>query len=128
LIDIILAIQILTTLESNGRPNAIGDNGRAVGALQIHPIMVRECNRIVGKEFFRCSDRYNKPKSELMAGVFLRYQIKRFRLINKRNPTLKEVCCSWNSGNILKQQPKRYLSRVTKLLESINKTDRLKEK
>jgi hypothetical protein len=123
LIDIVLAIQILTTLESNGRVDAVGDNGKAIGALQIHPIMVRECNRITGKHIFNYQDRRNQSKSELMAAVFLRYQIKRFRAKYKRCPTMQEVCCCWNSGNIMKKQPHQYLSRVRKLLESMRSKD-----
>ena len=40
-------IEALIAVESRGNPAAIGDNGLAVGVLQIHPIMVRDVNRIL---------------------------------------------------------------------------------
>lgn len=61
-------IEAVIWQESRGNANAIGDNGRAVGVLQIHPIMVREANRIVvmgggetGK--YTYDDRYDVEKS-----------------------------------------------------------------
>ena len=36
-------------VESRGNDSAVGDNGSAVGCLQIHPIMVREVNRLLAK-------------------------------------------------------------------------------
>lgn len=53
--------------ESRGNENAVGDNGNAIGVLQIHPIMVREANRIlkilgINKEY-SYEDRYIREKS-----------------------------------------------------------------
>ncbi len=41
-------IAALITVESNGRDNAVGDGGRAIGALQIHKSVVVDVNRIAG--------------------------------------------------------------------------------
>lgn len=53
--------------ESRGNETCVGDNGKAVGVLQIHPIMVREANRIlkmkkIDKEY-TYEDRYSREKS-----------------------------------------------------------------
>ena len=53
--------------ESRGVEDCIGDNGKAVGVLQIHPVMVREANRILrmngeDKEY-SYDDRYSREKS-----------------------------------------------------------------
>lgn len=53
--------------ESRGNETCVGDNGKAVGVLQIHPIMVREANRIlkmknIDKEY-TYEDRYSRDKS-----------------------------------------------------------------
>ena len=57
-----LFVEAVIWRESRGDSNAIGDNGKAVGVLQIHPIMVREANRILamnGKEnSYTYDDRY----------------------------------------------------------------------
>lgn len=51
-------------VESSGRTNAVGDGGGAVGVLQIHPIMLREANRILGCREFTLADRWSRPRSE----------------------------------------------------------------
>lgn len=44
-------IAALITVESGGRDNAIGDGGRAIGALQIHKSVVVDVNRIAGTSY-----------------------------------------------------------------------------
>lgn len=44
-------IAALISLESGGNDLAIGDRGQAVGALQIHPAVVRDANRIAGTHY-----------------------------------------------------------------------------
>ena len=58
-----LFVEAVIWRESRGNSSAIGDNGKAVGVLQIHPIMVREANRILamnGKENSYTYDKYSK--------------------------------------------------------------------
>lgn len=66
-VDWDLFIEAVIWKESRGNENSVGDNGKAVGVLQIHPIMVREANRIlsiknIDKEY-TYDDRYNREKS-----------------------------------------------------------------
>lgn len=60
-------VEAIIWKESRGNENSVGDNGNAVGVLQIHPIMVREANRILqmrGEEKkYAYEDRYSKEKS-----------------------------------------------------------------
>lgn len=62
-------IEAVIWKESRGDENAIGDNGKAVGVLQIHPIMVREANRILAMkdeskaDYYKYDDRYSREKS-----------------------------------------------------------------
>ena len=60
-------IEAVIWKESRGNETCIGDNGNAVGVLQIHPIMVREANRILsmkGKDaVYVYDDRYSREKS-----------------------------------------------------------------
>ena len=44
-------IAALIAVESGGRDNAIGDGGRAIGALQIHKAVVVDVNRIAGTSY-----------------------------------------------------------------------------
>lgn len=83
-------INAIIEVESSYSPNALGDNGLAVGILQIHPIMVREANRIIKKQKYKYSDRKDRQKS---IEVFLIYQ-------RHWNPTgdVRLGCKLWNSG------------------------------
>ena len=54
---------LLITLESGGDCSAIGDNGRAVGCLQIHEIYVHDVNRIYKTKYRWPEDCYDLGKS-----------------------------------------------------------------
>jgi hypothetical protein len=60
-------IEAVIWKESRGVEDCIGDSGKAVGVLQIHPIMVREANRILSirgeKKNYAYDDRYSREKS-----------------------------------------------------------------
>ena len=47
-------------VESEGRANIVSRDGRYVGCLQIAPILVRQCNIILGYNKFTLKDRYSK--------------------------------------------------------------------
>lgn len=57
-------------VESGGDPCAIGDGGKAVGILQIHPIMVADVNRIVGGPLYSLADRRDVLKSVEMFVIY----------------------------------------------------------
>lgn len=83
LISLVLAIapatvtldQILDAIaivESNNNPNAVGDQGRAIGAYQLHKIYVDDVNRIA-KTKYKYQDRYDPIKSRNMVALYLMY-------------------------------------------------------
>jgi len=98
---------LLIAIESGGDSKAIGDGGRAVGILQIHPIMIRECNRITGRKRWTLADRLDPVESVKMCTLYLSYQRAR-----KPEAGLVELGCSWNSGSIMKPLPKKYRAKL----------------
>ena len=67
-------IETLCIIESGGDSAAVGDGGRAIGILQIWPIMVREASRVSGIPF-ALADRWSPSKSRQMAwAVLIHYQ------------------------------------------------------
>ena len=73
-------------VESGGDANAVGDNGKAVGAYQIHKIYVDDVNRILQEDHlykheispeispvFTYGDRLDKAKSRQMTRIYLRH-------------------------------------------------------
>jgi len=110
-------IDNLIVIESGGKADAVGDRGLAVGILQIHPIMIREANRILGREAFTIADRLNPAKSRQVAKVFLAYQVDRYKKKHGEYPSELRLACSWNSGSIMKQMPGAYLKKYVKFEE-----------
>ena len=69
-----ILIPLLLQVETGGcaDPNtAIGDNGNAVGCLQIWKIVVKDVNRIQKKQVFNDNDRLNREKSIEMCKIYL---------------------------------------------------------
>ncbi|HPC97045.1 MAG TPA: transglycosylase SLT domain-containing protein [Sedimentisphaerales bacterium] len=68
LVKTLLAVAMV---ESGGDPCATGDGGRAVGILQIRPIMVADVNRIVGQQQrYTLADRRDVRKSVEMFVIY----------------------------------------------------------
>jgi hypothetical protein len=110
-------IIMLHMIESGGRMNPPdGDKGLAVGPLQIHPIMVEEVNRIVGRERFRLEDRRSFVASYSMCATFLRYQRKRWRSKYGYDCTTATLMGSWNSGSVFHDATLSYQQKIHKQL------------
>ncbi len=60
-------------VESGGDANAVGDDGKAIGAYQIHKIYVRDANRILGQDKFAYADRWDKHKSREMTAIVIQH-------------------------------------------------------
>jgi len=79
-------------VESEGNPNAV--SGNSVGAMQITPILVKDCNQILqqkkSKKRYTLADRYSVEKSKEM---FLLFQ-------SHYNPmnSIEKAIRSWNGG------------------------------
>ena len=94
-----ILIPILMQIESNNNPDAIGDNGDAVGILQIHEIMVDDVNRIIGTEVFDYDDRTDKNASIAMCRTYLKhYGRNKVSLKNTKIENLVVLGRMWNAG------------------------------
>ena len=82
-------ISAIIQVESGGDTLAYNSKEDAVGCLQIRPIMVREVNRLVGKDSFKLKDRWSKAKSIQMFNI-LRSHLK--------GATDEEIARTWNGG------------------------------
>lgn len=91
-------IEDLIRVESGGKANAVGDNGKAYGCLQIHATMVLEANRIVGKGSYTHHDMFDPVKAKEVAEVVLRHYSNHIRKTTGREATRKELAFVWNGG------------------------------
>ena len=103
-------ISAIIQVESGGDTLAYNLKEDAVGCLQIRPIMVREVNRLVGKDSFTLSDRWSKVKSIQMFNV-LRSNIK--------EASNEKIARVWNGGynGHKKQSTIKYWNKVKKQIK-----------
>lgn len=99
-------------VESNGNPNA--RRGNSLGAMQITPVLVAECNDILksrrSKKRYKLSDRFSVAKSKEM---FLLIQ-------SKHNPmnNIERAIRSWNGGlHYSVSRTQRYFERVMRAMK-----------
>ena len=86
---------ILIMVESGGNPEAIGDNGKALGVLQIHAAYVEDVNRIYGTTY-KHQDALCRDTSIEIATLYLSYYGSPERL--GRNPTVRDLALIHQGG------------------------------
>lgn len=111
-----ILISALIIVESGGNDNAIGDNGKAFGPLQIHQVMVDDVNRIAGANYSH-KDAFNRKNSIDMLRIFTTHYVNEARL--GRKPTMEDVARCWNGGpnGYRKAATARYWEKVKQQLE-----------
>lgn len=82
-------ISALMIVESSGNDQAIGDNGRALGPLQIHKSVVLDVNRITGSNY-RHSEMTNRVAARAVCQAYLEHY--------GRGKSLEEQARIWNGG------------------------------
>ena len=88
-------INAIIKVESNDNVNAIGDNGKAVGCMQIWKVVVDDVNK-VSKLKYNYNDRFNKEKSIEIFKLYINKYATAKRL--GRTPTDEDVARIWNGG------------------------------
>ena len=99
-------------VESEGNPKAV--SGNSCGAMQITPILVRECNNILkrrkSKKRFKLSDRFNVAKSKEMFILF--------QSVHNPQNSIEQAIRSWNGGlRYSIKGTQRYFNKVMNLLK-----------
>jgi hypothetical protein len=82
-------ITALMIVESSGNDQAIGDNGRALGPLQIHRGVVLDVNRITGSHY-KHSEMTNRVAARAVCQAYLEHY--------GRGKTTEEQARIWNGG------------------------------
>ena len=103
-------IEAIIEVESGNDTLAYNSKEDAVGCLQIRPIMVREVNRLLGKDSFKLKDRWSKAKSIQMFNI-LRSHLK--------GASDEEIARTWNGGYTghKKQSTIKYWNKVKKQIK-----------
>ena len=96
-------------VESEGNAQAVDKSGKSCGIMQITPILVKECNRILelrkSSKRYTMGDRFSESKSKEM---FLLYQ----SFYNPQHDVEKAIR-TWNGGiNYTKRGTQKYFEKV----------------
>jgi hypothetical protein len=118
----------LAIVESSLNPLAVGDNGNAVGYLQITPAVVEDVNTFYGTTY-HMDDRYDTRKSVEICKKYLKYWGEVFEKKTGRPPSAEIYAKMWNGGCYAwkKTDPKVlknldiYWDKVNKQLDNIDK-------
>ncbi len=106
-------------VESKGDTNAVGDNGRAVGAYQIHHCFVEDASyaRKYDWHNFTDKDRLNKKECREMIRCYMSLYASYGRL--GREPTFEDIARIFNGGpdGWKKKSTKAYWLKVKKRME-----------
>lgn len=105
-------MEAIIEVESEGNPKAV--SGNSCGAMQITPILVKECNDILkkqkSKKRFKLSDRFNVGKSKEMFVLIQAHH-------NPENNVEKAIR-SWNGGPRYSiRGTQKYLNKVMSILK-----------
>ena len=82
-------ISALIAVESSGNDLAIGDQGRAIGPLQIHRAVVVDVNRFTGSHY-RHQDMTNRAAARAVCQAYLEHY--------GRGATTEQLARRWNGG------------------------------
>ena len=82
-------ISALMLVESSNNDLAIGDQGRAIGCLQIHRAVVLDVNRITGSHY-RWESMTNRVQARAVCAAYLTHY--------GRGATTEQLARRWNGG------------------------------
>ena len=107
-------IDAIIEVESGGKADAVDKGGKSCGAMQITPILVEECNRILelrkSKKRYSMKDRFSVSKSKEM---FLLFQ----SFYNPKN-SVELAIRSWNGGmGYTKKGTQKYFEKVMRKMK-----------
>lgn len=107
----------IITVESNGKVDAVGDGGKAIGILQIHACVIVDVNRVHGTSY-SLDDRKNPDKSLDIAYLYLSHWGKSYHRKTGKAPTTETLSRIWNGGpnGWKKEATVKYWNKVNKQL------------
>ena len=123
--NLILAIAIV---ESSLNPLAVGDDGKAWGALQIHMCVIEDVNHFYDMDF-TSQDRLSFDKSQDIFKYYTDYWSAVYEKDTGKDADFEILARIWNGGAYGYNKPhtKIYWLRVKKQLDKINKLSKLYE-
>lgn len=108
-------ITALMIVESGGDASAIGDNGKAIGCLQIHEAVVQDVSKHFGIDI-KHNTLFDKKLSIAVCSAYLRMWGRHYQETTGKEPTYEILARIWNGGpnGWQKESTKKYWCKVRK--------------
>ena len=116
-------INALIAVESNGDTNAIGDNGKAFGCLQIHKCVIKDVNQIY-KTSYQHYEMFDRQKSIDVCKKYLTFWSKMYKENTGKKVTWEVLARLWNGGPMFYLKKNKTDSYWKKVKKAINKNKR----
>jgi len=84
-------------IESNFNTNAVGDNGKAYGLLQIHKEVIDDVNRYYGTTYTH-DEMFDSICAVEVFHLYIKMGISRYKKKYKKNPDIQHIVRMWNGG------------------------------
>ena len=110
-------VDALIQVESNGKTNAIGDNGKAKGCLQIWDCVLVDVNKAYKKKYTK-QDCFDKEKSKEICNLYLKLYGRAYEKKTGKKATAEVLARIWNGGpsGYKKQETVKYWNKVSKYI------------
>lgn len=110
-------LDAISIVESNNNPNAVGDNGNAIGCYQIWPLYMRDVIRI-SRKVYMYADRLDPEKSREMVKIYLTHYGKVYKRKTGLEPTDEIYSRIHNGGpnGYKKEATKKYWLKVQNIM------------
>ena len=97
-----ILIAALISVESGGNDMAVGDNGMARGALQIHLGVVTDVNKLLSggipEQHFSHEDMHDGEKAALVCKIYLEHYGRKYASKTRKVAGYEELARIWNGG------------------------------
>ena len=116
-------MSILKTVETNNKPDSIGDNGRSYGILQIQRSVISDVNRIYDTNY-KHIDMFSEEASEEVFRLYMCYGKEVFLKKHCKFPTEEQMVRMWNGGiykGYTYKQTKSYYKKYLDVKQRINR-------
>lgn len=90
-------MEVLKEVETNNRPDVIGDGGASYGILQIKQIAIDDVNHTYGTNFVH-EDAFEIEKAERIFKLYIKRWVKHLERVEGRKATNEDVVRIWNGG------------------------------
>ena len=90
-------MNVLIWVESNNNPSAVGDNGKAIGILQIH----KDCVEDINDTYYTVLMHEDMLSEKLSKEIFVLYLKHGWRVFKKKHhhdPSEEDLVRMWNGG------------------------------